>query len=318
VPSRTAGPRHLAFENSPLPRPLGIGLTYCASLPPDVYRPELIDFVELTPETLCRKRATDTGWALDLSTEKLKRARAVCGPLPIVVHGVELSIGSASGWNSAYLDMLDRFQAAWPFVWHSEHLSFQTIRADNGTSVDIGVPLPLPLTDEAVRLVSDRAADVMRRYRVPFLLENPAHYLTDLPSDSEIADEFELMTRITDRAGCGQLLDLHNLYCNAINLKFDAVAAIDRIRLDRVLEMHVAGGSWRNGFWMDAHDGPVPEPVWDLLEYVLPRAPNAGGVLFEFLEEHALRIGPDLIADQLARARDIWRRGRASARVDAA
>jgi uncharacterized protein (UPF0276 family) len=69
------------------------------------------------------------------------------------------------------------------------------------------------------------------------------------------------MAAITERGGCGQLLDLHNLYCNAINHGFDAFAAIDRMDLDRVIEIHVADGRWQDGYWMDTHDGRVPPPV---------------------------------------------------------
>ena len=56
--------------------------------------------------------------------------------------------------------------------------------------VNSGVPLPLPSTREAANLVAGRAAAIQRRYGVPFLLENPAHYLPDLPADPEIGEEF--------------------------------------------------------------------------------------------------------------------------------
>jgi len=206
--------------------------------------------------------------------------------------------------------MLDALRNEWPFHWYSEHLHFQTVLDDNGTVRNTGVPLPLPPTVEAASLVAERAASIRRRYGVPFLLENPAHYLPDLPSDPEIGDEFGLMDRITALSGCGQLLDLHNLYCNAINFGFDPVAALSRVRLDRVGEIHVAGGSWADGFYMDAHDGRVPEPVWDLLELTLSGAPLVRGVVFEILEEYLDRLGPDGIGRELERVRSIWRRRR--------
>ena len=84
--------------------------------------------------------------------------------------------------------------------------------------------------------------------------------------------------------------------------------ALNLIRLDRVRELHVAGGSWSDGFYMDAHDGRVPEPVWDLLELTLSRAPGIAGVVFEILDEYVDRLGPDGIARELERARTIWRR----------
>lgn len=126
---------------------------------------------------------------MDLVPDKLDRARAICGELPIVVHGVELSIGSALHWNAGYLDMLERFQAIWPFHWHSEHLTYQTIPGDDQKPLSIGVPLPLPGTAEVVHLVGTRAAAIRRRYGVPFLLENPAHFLTGLVYEPEIGDE---------------------------------------------------------------------------------------------------------------------------------
>jgi len=288
--------------------PLGVGLPYFGSLAPECYQREWVDFVEITPETLCEPRWDGARVGLDLLPEKLKRAKETCGHLPMVVHGVELSIGSAQGWNLAYLDMLDAFQAWWPFRWHSEHLGFQPTPGEHGESLETGVPMPLPPTEESVRLVSLRCGKIRERYGVPFLLENPAHYLTDLPAEPEIGDECGLMRAITARSGCLQLLDLHNVYCNSVNHHFNPFETIDRMPLDKVVEIHVAGGASHDGFWMDAHEGRVAEPVWELLEYTLPRAPNVGGIVFELLEPHARVLGVEAIGEELRRVRDIWQR----------
>ena len=290
---------------------LGIGLPYFASLPPELYQRGLIDFVEVTPETICRQRLISDVVELEIVPQQMETARNSCLDLPMVVHGVELSIGSAHGWNGAYLKMLDVFQKAWPFVWHSEHLGFQTFPGVDGRALEVGVPLPLPPTCEAADLVAERSETILQRYGVPFLLENPAYYLPDPPSDPEVGDDIGLMRRILRRSGSLQLLDLHNVYCNAINHRFDPFAAVDRMPLEDVGEIHIAGGSWDSGFWMDAHDGRVPEPVWDLLEYTLPLCPSVGGIVFEMLDEHVLRLGVDAIQRELTHARDIWmRRGR--------
>jgi uncharacterized protein (UPF0276 family) len=295
-----------------IPRALGVGFSYVPAFPAELYRADLLDFVELTPEKLCRAR-WDERLSLDLVPDKLDQAKIACGGLPIVVHGIELSIGSAAGWNAGYLDMLDRFQEQWPFLWHSEHLSYQTIPGQSGRPTSIGTPLPLPGSDEAAHLVGGRAAAIGRRYGVPFLLENPAHYLHNLPYESPIGDEIGLMAAITRYGRCGQLLDLHNLYCNAVNHGFDAFAAIDRIRLDRVIEIHLAGGRRDRGFWVDAHDSLVPDPVWRLLDYALPRCPNVAGLVFELLDWFAPSVGADAVAEELGRARDAWRRCRPAA-----
>ncbi len=294
----------------PQPRVLGIGFPYLPGLPQEIYRDPVLDFVEVTPEGLCQERRTGSSVSLEVVPQKLEQARSACANLPMVVHGVELSLGSAHGWNGAYLDMLDQLQAAWPFFWHSEHLGFQTIPDQQGGTLEIGVPLPLPFTHEAVRLVRTRSAELFRRYRVPFLLENPAHYLNGLPTDPGILDEIAFMNQITCQGGARHLLDLHNLYCNSINHRFNAIDAIDRLDLDSVVEIHVAGGSWRDGFYMDAHDGPVPAQVWELLEYTLPRAANVAGVVFEVLDRYAPDLGVPGIMNELAHAQSIWQRCR--------
>ena len=290
------------------PAPLGIGFPYMPVMPPEVYRSGLVDFVELTPETLCRERRDGNGGvAFELVPQQVRQAQETCRGLPMVVHGVQLSIGSAHGWNGAYLDMLEQLQQSWPFLWHSEHLGFQTIVDESGAIQETGVPLPLPSTMEAVATIVERSAAIARRFGVPFLLENPAHYLEPQSLDTnEVGDEIDFMNRITASGHCGQLLDLHNLHCNAVNHGFDAYKALDRLALENVTEIHVAGGTWRDGFLMDAHDNVVPEPVWDLLACVLPRAPKAAGVLYEVLDRYVPKVGVSAMMGELERARDIW------------
>ena len=299
---------------SAIPAPLGIGFPYMPAMPAEVYRQDVIDFVEITPEALCRERYEGGVVAFELEAQLLARARETCGALPMVVHGVQLSIGSAHGWNDAYLVMLEQLQQVWPFVWHSEHLSFQTIVGQHGEVLETGVPLPIPYTDEAAGLIIKRCAAIAHRFGVPFLLENPAHYLetqghaadTRERDESPVQDEIGFMNRITMGGACRQLLDLHNLHCNAVNHGFDAFKALGCLDLDRVTEIHLAGGSWRDGFLMDAHDSVVPQPVWDLLAYVLPRAPNVAGVVFEVLDRYAPKVGVDAMLRELERARAVW------------
>ena len=285
------------------PAPLGVGLSYTLGHDPGLFTREHLDFVEITPDILCRV----AGGTLRLAPGLFDAARQCCGDLPIAVHGVELSIGSAEGWNGAYLDMLSEFQARWPFAWHSEHLHFQTF-AEDGAVRDTGVPLPLPLTHAAAVLVAARADALIDRFGVPFLLENAAQYLGELPRDPGIANEEAFIGEIVARSGCGLLLDLHNLHCNAVNHGFDAAAALDRLPLGRVGEIHVAGGSWAEGFYLDAHDGLVPDAVWDLLDLALPRCPNIAGLVFEMLDVHVRRTPPEAIAGDLARLRAAWAR----------
>lgn len=290
---------------------IGIGAPYMPAMPMDLYQEGHVDFVEITPETLCREQKRGDRVSLELVPNQLRLAMHTCGHLPMAVHGVQLSIGSAHGWNESYLNMLERLQEIWPFLWHSEHLGFQTILDEDQKTVETGVPLPMPNTAEAANLIIERCDLILKRFGVPFLLENPAHYLdaadTCAGEDSDlIGDEIQLMNRITGSGQCAQLLDLHNLYCNAVNHDFDPYDALDRLALDRVTEIHIAGGSWQQGFLMDAHDNIVPHQVWDLLEYTLPRAPRVAGVVYEVLDRYANKVGVQAMKRELAHARTIW------------
>jgi uncharacterized protein len=289
------------------PRKLGVGFPFLPSLPTAFYsRGDLIDFVEISPDTLCREQRDGNELSLVFIPALLEKAMEATAGLPIVVHGVELSIGSVSGWNSAYLDMLDTFFGRRSFVWHSEHLGFQVAASPHGP-INAGVPLPIPFTREALDLIVPRAATLSRRYGVPFLLENTVYYLPQLPSDDG-RDEIAFLNDLVERSGCGLLLDLFNLYCNGLHHGFDPTAVLDRLRLDRVVEIHIAGGATHENFLLDSHSEVVPDSVWNLLEHVVPRTPNLAGIVYEVLDEAFANVGVEQAYAELHRAKAIWRK----------
>jgi uncharacterized protein (UPF0276 family) len=264
-----------------------------------------VDFAELSPDMLCREVETDNGASLRFQPTLLDEALHALDGLPITVHGLELSIGSASGWNESYLTMLDEFREQRSFNWHSEHLGFLLAACTDGQPLNAGVPLPLPFTQEAVDLVAPRANQLVERYGVPFLLENAVYYLPNLPADPGW-DEIVFLNRLVDSSSCGLLLDLFNLYCNSLNHRFNLIEALSRLRLDRVVEVHLAGGKFVDGFLLDGHCSTVPEPVWTALEWLLPRAPNLAGVVFEVLGPALPLVGMDAVCAQLERLRASW------------
>jgi uncharacterized protein (UPF0276 family) len=290
------------------PRKLGVGFPYLSNVPVEFYdRRDLLDFVEVTPELLCREVGHGEPMRLDFVPDQLEKALRATARLPVVVHGVELSIGSESGWSEAYIEVLDRFHRQQPFVWHSEHLGFMLAETPEGKTFNAGVPLPLPFTSAALDLIVPRALALGRRYDVPFLLENSVYYVPDLPAD-EGRDEVAFLNDLVERSGCGLLLDLFNFHANALHHGFDAWDALDRLRLDRVVEIHVAGGSSHDGFLLDSHSEVVPEPVWSLLEAVVPRAPHLAGIVFELLDEAFDNVGTEETCRQLRRVKQIWGR----------
>jgi uncharacterized protein len=290
---------------SSLPK-LGVGLNYQPGLRAAISALQgSLDFFEITPDLLCRESIRSGERALDYHPGLLDEALEITFDHPIVVHGLGLSIGSAKGWNEGYLRILDELHARRPFQWHSEHLAFLLTTDTAGKPLHAGVPLPLPFTDEALSLLAPRAAQLGARYQAPFLLENFTYYLPGLPNDRG-RDEVAFLNDLTELSGCGLLLDLYNFYCNAVNFGFDPYVALERLRLDRVVEIHIAGGASYDNFQLDVHSKTAPEPVWELLEWVAPRAPNLAGIVYEVMEQALTLVGVDGIQSQLARARDIW------------
>ncbi|MCA9711055.1 MAG: DUF692 family protein, partial [Myxococcales bacterium] len=126
----------------PTPAALGVGTT-CLVEQPAIWAVvrDHVDFVELTPDALCRERIAGSSRAMRFVPDLLASVLEHTEGLPMIVHGVELSIGSTTGWNTAYLDLLDQLWKTRPFVWHSEHLGFlQAPGRSRGEVVYTGAP----------------------------------------------------------------------------------------------------------------------------------------------------------------------------------
>jgi uncharacterized protein (UPF0276 family) len=196
------------------------------------------------------------------------------------------------------------------FPWHSDHLAYQLALADHGGSdafvaaeLNAGLTLPLTLDAEMLERIAARVEHISRAVPVPFALENNVYYVRPL---EEGFSEAEFMNRLCAQSGCRVLLDLHNLYTNARNHHFDAYTYLQTIDLRNVIEIHVAGGMEYGGFYLDAHSGPIPEPVWELLEWTLPRCPNVGGVTFELFGTWFDVMGEERLAADMCRLKTLW------------
>lgn len=289
--------------------PLGVGLNYQKSFKPlfDNSR-EFIDFIEISPDTLCHNRTETvdgvTRPVLHLNPRLLTECLDTIADYPVSVHGLGLSIGSASGMNTGYLEMLDAFGCLSDYHWHSEHLGFTEIVTVEGEYLHAGTQLPVPFTRDVANMLMERIQQLQARYQRPFLLENTTYYLPDLPADG--MDEIDFLNLLTRETGCGLVLDLYNFHCNAMNFGFDPYSLLAKLDMSAVVEIHIAGGASHKGLQLDVHSREVPAPVWDLLEWVLNRAPNVKAVLYELLEQAYGALGPQMVMTQLLKARGIW------------
>ena len=250
---------------------------------------DCVDYFVVTPETLWRTTDTDA-FAPNAYHDRIRELVRETGK-PVVGHGVGYSVGTARGvpgddqrrarWRSMLATEAERFG----FEWYTEHHGATWLGGEH-----LALPLPVPQSPEVAALIRERALE-LRCAASRVGLENSAFYF----ALGDPLEEPEFLRQCLDHPDLFLLLDVHNLWANALNLGFDARDWLDRLDPSLVEEVHVSGGAWSDPAWfaqgepvsprrLDSHDESVPEPVWDLLESVLQRCPRLRGVTFERME----------------------------------
>ena len=183
--------------------------------------------------------------------------------MPVVLHGVSLSIGSIDPLNEAYLRSVRALADEIDAAWVSDHLCWASV--DGHFLHDL---LPLPYSEEALAHVCTRVDEVQARLGRPLVLENPSTYLRFAESTLE---EWEFLAEITRRTGARVLLDVNNVYVGARNFGFDANAYLDGIPVDAVWQFHLAGHTDLGTHVVDTHDALVSDDVWALYRRAMSR-----------------------------------------------
>ncbi|PIQ83153.1 MAG: hypothetical protein COV75_09075 [Candidatus Omnitrophica bacterium CG11_big_fil_rev_8_21_14_0_20_63_9] len=180
---------------------------------------------------------------------------------PVALHGVSLSIGSTDPLNPSYLQRLKALADRIDPAIVSDHLCWTGVDGQNLHDL-----LPLPFTEEAVQHIAGRVEQVQAFLGRRILLENVSTYVTYRHSTMP---EWEFLTAIAQRSGCGILLDLNNIYVNAYNHQFDPYDYLRHIPRELVGQFHLAGHTDCGGYLFDTHSAPVIEPVWAMYRWAL-------------------------------------------------
>jgi uncharacterized protein (UPF0276 family) len=219
---------------------------------------------------------------------------------PITCHGLSLSLGGPAALDVAFVDRVGAFLDRNNVGSYSEHLSYCS---DDGQLYDL---LPMPFTDEAVRHVSDRIKAVQDRLGRRIAIENVSYYaLVHGGAPQRALDEADFVNAVLDAADCDLLLDVNNVYVNAINHGYDARAFLAAMPSGRVTQYHIAGHyDEADDLKIDTHGAPVKDDVWALLDH----AYALHGVRPTLLERDFNFPAIDVLLGEVERIREVQRR----------
>ena len=279
---------------------LGVGMVYWPSIDPLLLSIDSpIDVIEVEPQTLWHKVANPQAPYL-VDEEIIEHLQAF--PQAKILHSVGLPVGGQSLPNPAQLPLLSRFCQDISAEWASEHLSFNhVIEVDRNW--DTGFLLP-PLQNQAgLDAAVANIRSLQSHLRVPLSIETGVNYLQPQPTEWQ---DGEFIAAVATAADCGILLDLHNIWTNQRNGRQSVTEFIAQLPLERVIEVHVAGGEEYAGYWLDAHNGIVQAEVIELARSIVPKLPNLRAIIFEVSPLLIEKVGLEPIRQQLVELQAIW------------
>ncbi|MDP1742230.1 MAG: DUF692 domain-containing protein [Polaromonas sp.] len=256
-----------------------------------------LDFLEVHSENFFGQG----GAALAL----LHQARA---RYPISLHGVGLALGSAAGVDPWHLDQLARLVERIEPVRVSDHACFA--RGVLGQSVVHAADLlPIAFHRRSLDVLCANVQQVQERLQRPLLVENLSAYVSFASSDME---EPAFLAELARRTGCGLLVDVNNLYVNALNECYAGSTVdplhscknwLEQIPAHVVGELHLAGHQDCGDIVIDDHGSRVCEPVWEIYRHATNRFGRSAQGLATLVEWDTDVPPLQVLLDEASRAR---------------
>lgn len=235
----------------------GIGIGFRYSIADELLAADLpeLSWLELHPENYVG-RGGRFRYNLDRARERYDFA----------THGLTLGFGAVEPAEASYVRDLRRFLKDLGTPFHSEHLCF------GGTDgVMLHDLLPLPFNEEAIKTAAQRHGELQDALDLPLAFENISYYAH--PGPQRDMDEPDFLNAVLEHSDAKLLLDVNNVWVNSQNHGFDPKAFIDRLPMDRVVQIHVAGPTVRpDGLIIDTHGEPLRDECYELLEYTLGKS----------------------------------------------
>lgn len=221
------------------------------------YAPNLVEYVDVIPDRLWYdfEHGEATGGRFHRVTGAIEELVECAQGRVLGGHGIGLSLPSALPMDMAMVEAAASLARELNFQWYSEHLSMFLVSNGSVPNSQAGLGLPVSYDDETFEVIR-RKLEILKSFlSCGLLLENGAVF-TPVP-DNEMSEP-DFLNRLYAEAGCGTLLDLHNLYVGLRNGVLSPVEYLEQINPDSVQEIHLAGGHELAGFYTDSHSGLTP------------------------------------------------------------
>lgn len=258
---------------------LGVGLVYMDGFDAAINEAaDALDFVEVEPQQhWLRSSRGNAGMRLDFPAfAAIRELRKPC-----VMHSVGCPLGGTFQLLDQHAPLLRESVATLDPAWVSEHLSFNQFQ-HAGAALHAGFLLPPLPCAASVATAARRIAALHAVVSRPVLFETGVNYLRAQPGEWS---DGRFVREVAEHADCGILLDLHNAWTNARNGRQPLESFLDELPLDRVVELHLAGGQWLDGYWLDAHSGLTPPELLRHAIELVPRLPRLRAITFEMRGE---------------------------------
>jgi len=238
-------------QKSKLPT-LGVGLGLRRELYSSILKHKnQIDWLEIAPENyICR------------GGEIFERLLSAKKHFPIIPHGLNLSIGGTEPFDPMLINNIKELFKIINPPWFSDHLCFNYVE-----KTYIHDLIPLPYNKSTVNHLVSRIKKAEDIFQVPFLIENPSYYMV---IDNEMS-EADFISQIVEKADCGLLLDINNVYVNSKNHKYDPVKFLNSIPIDRTVQVHIAGHLNKGKIIIDTHGEAIIRDVYSLFSELMKR-----------------------------------------------
>ncbi len=189
----------------------------------------------------------------------------------VVQHGVSMYFGNAARPNRDHLKKLKALTKRTKTPWLSDHLCWGSV--DGRYTHDL---LPMPYTWEAVEWTARNIREVQDFTGLPVAVENVSSYAEFHASEM---NEWEFLCEVVERADCGILLDVNNIYVSSKNHRFDPYLYLNAVPAERVAQIHIAGHTKFERYLLDTHDHPVLDPVWKMYAHAIKRVGRTATLL---------------------------------------